>query len=130
MSMVPTAGWKTVPAYSIAKDEPDYYLSMGLTAEAVAKEYNVSREEQDEFSYQSHQKAINAIQNGHFKNGILPMNVEEVYVDEKGKKQKKNFVVDTDEGPRTRHEHGSTGQIEACICSRRHGYRGELFANQ
>src|SRR6186997_1150203 len=64
MSMVPTAGWKTVPAYSIAKDEPDYYLSMGLTAEAVAKEYNVSREDQDEFSYQSHQKAMNAISNG------------------------------------------------------------------
>src|ERR687886_2363544 len=59
MSLVPTSGWKTVPAYSIAKDEPDYYLSMGLTAEAVAKEYNVSREEQDEFSYHSHQKAIN-----------------------------------------------------------------------
>ena len=58
MSMVPTAGWKTVPAYSIASEEPDYYLSMGLTAEAVAKEYNVSRESQDEFSYHSHQKAI------------------------------------------------------------------------
>src|SRR6201995_2529293 len=58
MSMVPTAGWKTVPAYSIASDEPDYYLSMGLTAEAVAKGYNVSREDQDQFSYQSHQKAL------------------------------------------------------------------------
>lgn len=100
MSMVPTAGWKTVPAYSIAKDEPDYYLSMGLTAEAVAKEYNVNRADQDEFSYHSHQKAINAIQNGYFKNGILPMTVEEVYVDDKGKRQKRNFVVDTDEGPR------------------------------
>jgi len=62
MSLVPTAGWKTVPSYAIAKDEPDYYLSMGLTAEAVAKEYNISREAQDEFSYHSHQKAINAIQ--------------------------------------------------------------------
>src|SRR5688572_12928237 len=90
MSMVPTAGWKTVPAYSIAKDEPDYYLSMGLTAEAVAKDFNVSREAQDEFSYNSHQKAINAIKNGFFKNGILPINVEEVYLDEKGKKQKRN----------------------------------------
>lgn len=100
MSLVPTAGWKTVPAYSIAKDEPDYYLSMGLTAEAVAKEYNVSREAQDEFSFHSHQKAINAIRNGYFKNGILPINVEEVYLDEKGKKQKRNYVVDTDEGPR------------------------------
>jgi acetyl-CoA acyltransferase len=101
MSLVPTAGWKTVPAYSIAKDEPDYYLSMGLTAEAVAKEYNVTREAQDEFSYHSHQKAINAIKNGYFKPGILPINVEETYLDEKGKKQKKNYVVEVDEGPRS-----------------------------
>jgi acetyl-CoA acyltransferase len=100
MSLVPTAGWKPVPAYSIAKDEPDYYLSMGLTAEAVAKEYNVSREAQDEFSFRSHQKAINAIKSGYFKSGILPISVEEVYLDEKGKKQKRNNVVDTDEGPR------------------------------
>lgn len=100
MSLVPTAGWKTVPAYSIAKDDPDYYLSMGLTAEAVAKEYNVNRKDQDEFSYQSHRKAIHAIENGYFKSGILPINVKEVYLDEKGKKQKRNYVVDTDEGPR------------------------------
>src|SRR6187397_1764 len=100
MSMVPTAGWKTVPAYSIAKEEPDYYLSMGLTAEAVAKEYKVSREEQDAFAYHSHQKAMNAISNGYFKNGILPIVVEEVCLDEKGKKQKRNYTVDTDEGPR------------------------------
>src|SRR3982751_6880770 len=73
MSLVPTAGWKTVPAYSIASEDPDYYLSMGLTAEAVAKEYNVNREQQDEFSYNSHQKAITAIKNGYFKNGILPV---------------------------------------------------------
>jgi len=100
MSLVPTAGWKTVPAYSIAKDDPDYYLSMGLTAEAVAKDYKVSRQDQDEFSYNSHQKAIAAIQNGYFKTGILPINVEEIYLDAKGKKQKRNYVVDTDEGPR------------------------------
>lgn len=100
MSLVPTAGWKTVPAYSIAKEDPDYYLSMGLTAEAVAKEYNVSRAAQDEFSYNSHQKAINAIKNGYFKSGILPVTVEEVFVDPKGKKQKKTYTVDTDEGPR------------------------------
>jgi acetyl-CoA acyltransferase len=100
MSLVPTAGWKTVPAYSIAKDDPDYYLSMGLTAEAVAKEYNVSREAQDEFSYHSHQKALNAIASGYFKEGILPINVEQVYVDDKGKRAVKSYVVDTDEGPR------------------------------
>jgi len=101
MSLVPTAGWKTVPAYSIAKDDPDYYLSMGLTAEAVAKEYNVNREAQDQFSFHSHQKAINAIKNDYFKSGILPISVEEVYLDDKGKKQKRNYVVEVDEGPRS-----------------------------
>ena len=101
MSLVPTAGWKTVPAYSIASDEPDYYLSMGLTAEAVAKDYNVSREDQDMFSYQSHVKAATAIREGYFKPGILPISVDEVYVDEKGKKKQRNFVIDTDEGVRT-----------------------------
>ena len=100
MSLVPTSGWKTVPAYSIASEDPDYYLSMGLTAEAVAKEYAVSREDQDEFSYQSHQKAINAISNGFFKSGILPVAVEQVYVDEKGKRKTRTYTVDTDEGPR------------------------------
>lgn len=100
MSMVPTAGWKTAPAYTISSEEPDYYLNMGLTAEAVAKEYNISREEQDQFSFDSHQKAIAAIQQGHFKNGILPITIEEVYLDQKRKRQKRSFVVDTDEGPR------------------------------
>jgi acetyl-CoA acyltransferase len=100
MSMVPTAGWKTVPAYSIAVDEPDYYLSMGLTAEAVAKDFNVSREDQDLFAYHSHMKAKTAIENSYFKPGILPITVEEVYLDAKGKKAKRNFTVDTDEGVR------------------------------
>lgn len=100
MSMVPTAGWKTVPSYAIAKEEPDYYLSMGLTAEAVAKEFKVSREDQDAFAINSHQKAMNAIRNGYFKPGILPVNVEEVYLNEKGKKAIRNYVVDTDEGVR------------------------------
>ncbi|MBI2284676.1 MAG: acetyl-CoA C-acyltransferase [Bacteroidetes bacterium] len=100
MSMVPTAGWKTVPSYSIAKDEPDYYLGMGLTAEAVAKEYQVSREDQDQFAYHSHQKAMKAIENGYFKSGILPISVEEIYVNEKGKKATRSYVVDTDEGVR------------------------------
>jgi acetyl-CoA acyltransferase len=100
MSLVPTAGWKTVPAYSIAKDEPDYYLSMGLTAEAVAKEFKVSREDQDAFAYQSHQKAMQAIENGYFKSGILPITVEETYLNEKGKKAVRSYVVDTDEGVR------------------------------
>ena len=100
MSMVPTAGWKTVPSYAIAKDEPDYYLSMGLTAEAVAKEYSINREDQDVFAFQSHQKAMKAIQDGNFKSGIIPITVEEVYVNEKGKKATRSYVVDTDEGVR------------------------------
>lgn len=100
MSLVPTAGWKTVPSYSIAKDEPDYYLSMGLTAEAVAREYDVNRDDQDEFSYRSHQRAMNAISNGYFKSGILPINIEQVYLDGKGKRKTKTFTFDTDEGPR------------------------------
>ena len=101
MSMVPTAGWKISPAYSIAVDEPDYYLNMGLTAEAVAKEYNITREDQDQFSFYSHQKAMNAIQSGYFTSGILPINVEQVYLNSKGKKEKRSYTVDTDEGPRT-----------------------------
>lgn len=100
MSLVPTAGWKTVPAYSVASENPDYYLSMGLTAEAVAREYGISRDAQDEFSFGSHQKAIQAINSGHFKSGILPISVEQVLLDAKGKKTKKVYTVDTDEGPR------------------------------
>lgn len=101
MSLVPTAGWKTVPAYSVAKDNADYYLSMGLTAEAVAKEFSISREDQDAFALRSHQRAANAIQNGYFKAGILPITVEEIYIDEKKKKEKRNYIVDTDDGVRT-----------------------------
>lgn len=100
MSLVPVAGWKTVPNYNVTSVTPDYYLSMGLTAEAVAKEFKVSREEQDSFAYQSHQRAINAISKGYFKQGILPISVEEVYLNEKGKKDTRTFTVDTDEGPR------------------------------
>ncbi len=100
MSLVPTAGWKTVPNYSVALTDPDYYLSMGLTAEAVAKEYKVSREDQDAFSFASHMKAITAIENGFFKPGILPITVEEIFINEKGKRASKQYIVDTDEGPR------------------------------
>jgi acetyl-CoA acyltransferase len=100
MSLVPTAGWKTVPAYSIAVEEPDYYLSMGLTAEAVAREYNVSREDQDAFALASHQKAKAAIDNGYFKKGILPIEVTETYVNEKNKRATKSYIVDTDDGVR------------------------------
>jgi len=100
MSLVPTAGWKTVPAYSIAVEEPDFYLSMGLTAEAVANEYKISREDQDTFALASHQKAKAAIDNGHFKKGILPIEVTETYVNEKNKRATRAYIVDTDDGVR------------------------------
>ena len=100
MSLVPTAGWKTVPAYSIAVEEPDYYLSMGLTAEAVANEYKINREDQDAFALSSHQKAKAAIDNGYFKKGILPIEVSETYVNEKNKKATRSYIVDTDDGVR------------------------------
>ena len=101
MSMVPTVGWKTAPNYKLAVQHPDYYIGMGLTAEAVAKDYNVTRQDQDEFSYNSHQKAIKAIAAGKFKNSIVPITVEETYLDQAtGKKKTRSYVVDTDEGPR------------------------------
>ncbi|MGN6567590.1 MAG: thiolase family protein [Flavipsychrobacter sp.] len=100
MSLVPTAGWRTMPNYEIAQSVPDYYLSMGLTAEEVARDYNVSREDQDAFAYNSHMKAIRAIKEGYFKKGILPITVKETYVNDKGKKAVREYVVDTDEGPR------------------------------
>lgn len=100
MSLVPTAGWRTMPNYEIVKENGDYYLSMGLTAEQVANDFKVSREDQDAFALASHQKAINAIEQGYFKKGILPITVKDVYVNEKGKRAEREIVVDTDEGPR------------------------------
>ncbi len=100
MSFVPVAGWKAVPSYAIASDEPDYYLNMGLTAEAVAHEYGISRTDQDLFSMESHQKAAAAIQSGYFRDGIMPVTVNEVYLDESGKKKQRTYVIDTDEGVR------------------------------
>jgi acetyl-CoA acyltransferase len=101
MSLVPVMGWKTALNFEIASKTPDYYTSMGHTAENVSKKYNVSRQDQDEFSYQSHMKAIKAIQDGKFKDEIVPVTVKETYFDPiSGKKKTKEFVVDTDEGPR------------------------------
>jgi acetyl-CoA acyltransferase len=101
MSMVPTVGWKTVPNYNLANAHPDYYMGMGLTAEAVANDYKISRQDQDEFSYNSHQKAIKAIAAGKFQKSIVPITVEETYLDQAtGKKKNRSYVVDTDEGPR------------------------------
>lgn len=100
MSLVPVMGWKTALNYKIAKENPAYYTSMGLTAEEVAKQYKVSREDQDKFAFESHMKALKAQQGGVFKEEIHPITVQEVYVDENGKKKSREFVVDTDEGPR------------------------------
>jgi len=102
MSMVPMGGFKPSLAYSVVKNgHPDWYWGMGLTAEEVAKEYNISREEQDQFAYESHMRAVKAIKEGKFKNQIVPVEVEEIYFDAKsGKKKSKTFVMDTDEGPR------------------------------
>lgn len=101
MSLVPTTGYKTVPNYHIAKDHGDYFLGMGLTAEEVSVKYGVSREDQDEFSLKSHQKAIRAIQEGKFKNQIVPVEVEKVDFDPAtNKRVTSSTIVDTDEGPR------------------------------
>lgn len=100
MSLVPVMGYKTALNWKIAEKHPDYYLGMGLTAEEVAKDFNIGREEADQFSYNSHQKAVAAINEGRFKDDIVPITVNETYVDANGKKKNRSFVVDTDEGPR------------------------------
>lgn len=101
MSLVPTTGFKTVPNYHIAKDHGDYFLEMGLTAEEVSVKYGVSREDQDEFSLQSHKKAIRAIHEGKFKNQIVPVEVEKVDFDPStNKRVTLTTIIDTDEGPR------------------------------
>lgn len=99
MSLVPTVGYKTVPNFNIAMEHPDYFIGMGLTAEEVSLKYNVSRDDQDDFAYHSHQKAMAAIESGKFSKEIVPITIEETYYDN-GKRKKRSFVVDTDEGPR------------------------------
>jgi acetyl-CoA acyltransferase len=100
MSLIPMGGWKVVPNYEVAKAHPDWYWGMGLTAEAVAKEYNISREDQDKFAFESHQKAIKAIVEKRFEEQIVPIKITENYLNEKEKISTREIVVDTDEGPR------------------------------
>ncbi len=100
MSGMPFGGWKLVPNSEVAQHHPDWYWGMGLTAEAVAKEYNVSREDQDAFSLKSHQKAVAAIKNGHLTAGVVPITVKENYLADGKKIKTLEYVVDTDEGPR------------------------------
>ena len=100
MTPIPFGGWRLVPNAKVGKENPDWYWGMGLTAEAVAKEYNVTREDQDAFALKSHDKALKAISEGKFKDDIVPITVNEVYLDENEKRQERSFVADTDEGPR------------------------------
>ncbi len=100
MSYIPMGGWKVTPNYELAKSHADYYNNMGLTAEAVAEKYKVNREDQDEFAYNSHKKSLNAIKNNLFTNEIVPIKIEETFLNEKEKKQTKVYTVAQDEGPR------------------------------
>jgi len=101
MSVMAMGGWRIVPNPKVGKNNPDWYWGMGLTAEAVAKEFGVSREDQDAFSVKSHEKALAAIAAGRFREDIVPIEVEHIFLNEKEKRQVKKFVVDTDEGPRS-----------------------------
>lgn len=100
MSMVPTTGWKMALNYQLAREHADYYLSMGLTAEMVQRKFGISRGDQDAFAFQSHQRALKAIGEGRFKRQIVPVEVEEVYVDENNRRQTRKYLVEQDEGPR------------------------------
>ncbi len=100
MSPIAMGGWRIVPNAKVAKENPTYYWGMGLTAEEVANKYNVSREDQDQFAFESHMKALKANENGTFKDDIVPIEVEQVYLDEGGKRQTRSFTFDQDEGPR------------------------------
>lgn len=100
MSYIPMGGYKPVPETDIAKSNPDYYWGMGYTAEAVAKEFNISREEQDLFAFESHQKALKANADGRFKDQIVPIKVEQSFVGENQKLQTQSFEFSVDEGPR------------------------------
>lgn len=101
MSPIPFGGWRIVPNYNAAKEHPEWYWGMGLTAEAVAKEYNVSRADQDHFAFESHRKALEAIKTGKFIEQIVPFEYKETYLDENEKKKTKSTILDTDEGPRS-----------------------------
>jgi len=101
MSYIPMGGYKITPNYQVAKQgNEDYYWSMGLTAEAVAEKYAVSREDQDEFAYNSHQKALKAQADGKFDKQIVPITIEQTFINQNGKKETKSYVVEKDEGPR------------------------------
>lgn len=118
MSMVPTTGFKTALNYGIASEHPDYYVGMGITAEQVAQKYKIGREEQDVFSYQSHQKALAAQAAGYFDSGIVPITVKETYYDPNlGKKKTREYVVSKDEGPRADTSVEALGRLKAVFAA-------------
>ncbi len=101
MSYIPMGGYKPTPDYRAAKNgHEDYYWGMGLTAEAVAEEFKVSRKDQDEFAFHSHKKALKAQEENRFGEQIIPIEVEHTFVNNKGQKETKKYTVDQDEGPR------------------------------
>jgi acetyl-CoA acyltransferase len=113
MSFIPMGGYKPTPDYAVAKEgHEDYYWGMGLTAEAVAKQFNVSREDQDEFAYNSHQKALKAQSEGKFDKQIVPITVEQTFINENGKKETKSYVVNKDEGPRADTNIAALGKLK------------------
>ena len=100
MSTIPMGGWKIIPNSKIAKENPDWYWGMGTTAEAIVNKYKISREDQDEFAYKSHMKAINAIQNKLFSDEIIPYQINEVFLNNNSKREEKKYEITEDEGPR------------------------------
>ena len=100
MSPMPFGGWTVTPNMKVAQEHNDWYWGMGLTAEEVAERYNVSREAQDEFAFHSHRKALAAIDNGTFEDDIVPIDVNEIFLDANEKRQERTYTVSQDEGPR------------------------------
>jgi len=118
MSYIPMGGYRPVPNYSVTNaGKEEYYWGMGLTAEAVAKEFNVSREDQDAFAFNSHQKALNALDNNTFKDDIVPITIEEIFMDGAGKKQSREYTVSQDEGPRRGTSIDALGRLKPVFAS-------------
>jgi acetyl-CoA acyltransferase len=113
MSFIPMGGYKPTPDYAVAKaGNEDYYWGMGLTAEAVAKQFNISREDQDTFAFHSHQKALKAKAEGKFDKQIVPITVEQIFINENGKKENKSYTVTKDEGPRADTNTAALGNLK------------------
>ena len=118
MSFIPMGGYKPTPDYAVAKaGNEDYYWGMGLTAEAVAKQFHISREDQDIFAFKSHQKALKAQAEGKFDKQIVPITVEQIFINENGKKETKSYTVTKDEGPRADTNTAALGNLKPVFAS-------------